>query len=457
MLGEEEKPPSRDCRYVVFLVLLCINLFNNFDTGVLPAAAVLMQRDLNLNYKKMALIGSLDYLGIVVGSFVLPFVIRKVQIRWLAMALLVVNSGMSTLIGLIDLLPLILTARTIQGFTQSFISSYLPIWINEFAPRSHATLWMGFSGSSSSLGIMIGYSCSALLSNLFDVWRPCFFVQAGLQLCIVAVLLGLREEEVNVFREKEDEPLLPVADNGYLKVLTQPVFLTITVVMCIMYFVVTAIQYWMTEFAVKVHHIPSSESNAVFAVCAITGPVLGVIAGGTVIDELGGYRGKAERLQAVKFIALFSLAGGAFGIGFLFAPNIYFIIINLWLMLFFGGGMVPICNGVCISSVQKQYQPFSSAIMQVSINMLGYFLAPIITGGIMDLFEDEVVGLSWGLRIGVSTCMLAFLISLLAVYFADQEPDTTVVNLRELRESNLRAIPNAELAGWGRSKSFNLD
>lgn len=80
------------------------------------------------------------------------------------------------------------------------------------------------------------------------------------------------------------------------------------------------------------------------------------------------------------------MGGSVFGMGFLFAPNAAMISINLWLLLFFGGGMVPICNGICISSVDIKLQAYSSGIMQVSMNILGYFLSPIITGGIMDLY-----------------------------------------------------------------------
>jgi sugar phosphate permease len=102
-------------------------------------------------------------------------------------------------------------------------------------------------------------------------------------------------------------------------VLRLPVFVTTTVILCILYFVVTAIQYWATSYAILYFHIPQEMANLAFSVCAISGPVAGVLFGGYVIDELGGYKGKEEREQAIKFIALFCLAGSSMGLGFGFA------------------------------------------------------------------------------------------------------------------------------------------
>ncbi len=52
-----------------------------------------------------------------------------------------------------------------------------------------------------------------------------------------------------------------------------------------------------------------------------------------------------------------------------------------------------------ISCVPKDCQATSSSISQIVFNLLGYFSSPMITGFIMDLFEDEKQGFIWGMRL----------------------------------------------------------
>jgi MFS family permease len=106
---------------------------------------------------------------------------------------------MSVLIGLSYRVSLIYLARFVQGFTQSLITSYAPIWINEFAPAEHATLWLGLFGGLSSIGIMVGYTICALLLSLFDEWRACFFIQAAAQVFIAVAIVFISENRFNVW------------------------------------------------------------------------------------------------------------------------------------------------------------------------------------------------------------------------------------------------------------------
>lgn len=54
--------------------------------------------------------------------------------------------------------------------------------------------------------------------------------------------------------------------------------------LCCIYFLVTAVQYWATAFAIKVMDINPKVANLIFSVCAISGPVLGIVLGGSIVD-----------------------------------------------------------------------------------------------------------------------------------------------------------------------------
>jgi hypothetical protein len=62
---------------------------------------------------------------------------------------------------------------------------------------------------------------------------------------------------------------------------------------------------------------------------------------------------------------------------------------SIWLLVFVGGALLPVGMGVCLSVHLPEHQPLSSSIVQFLNNVLGYFLCPIVSGIIMDSFQDE--------------------------------------------------------------------
>ena len=87
----------------------------------------------------------------------------------------------------------------------------------------------------------------------------------------------------------------------------------------------------------------------------------------------------------------------AFPLGFLF--SIIYVITLLWFFLFFGAAIIPVGTGIMISSVRKDCQATSSSLSQLIFNFFGYFFSPILTGYIMDKFQDKKVGFIWGMRV----------------------------------------------------------
>jgi MFS family permease len=77
---------------------------------------------------------------------------------------------------------------------------------------------------------------------------------------------------------------------------------------------------------------------------------------------------------------LFASIAAIFGIllGFIYDPVQY--VICLWMLLFFGSSLVPTATGIVVSSVPKHQQNASSSLGQVVYNILGFFLAPNLSG-----------------------------------------------------------------------------
>ena len=65
----KDEPKRNNCRiYMLFFVVLFLNLLINFDHGVMPAAAIRMQEDLDLNNMQFGWLGSIVFIGLTLGK-----------------------------------------------------------------------------------------------------------------------------------------------------------------------------------------------------------------------------------------------------------------------------------------------------------------------------------------------------------------------------------------------------
>lgn len=165
-----------------------------------------------------------------------------------------------------------------------------------------------------------------------------------------------------------------------------------------MYFIVTGIQFWITSYLIDYLGNDPVQVIFVFSIISVTAPMSGVLIGSTFADKYGGYKGK-NAMKALKLCSAFGLVTFifAFPIGFLY--SLIYISVLLWAFLFFGAAIVPVGTGIMVSSVSKDAQATSSSISQLIFNFFGYFLSPILTGIIMDAFENKKDGYKWGMRV----------------------------------------------------------
>lgn len=113
-----------------------------------------------------------------------------------------------------------------------------------------------------------------------------------------------------------------------------------------------------------------------FAVVCITAPVLGVLVGGYLIQKLGGYTDN-RALDACFYISILAALSG------IFLPLIDFIplfVLLIWLLLFFGGSIVPGLTGILISSVPNKTKEVANSITHLCYNLLGYLPSPVLYG-----------------------------------------------------------------------------
>lgn len=217
------------------------------------------------------------------------------------------------------------------------------------------------------------------------------------------------------------------------QIVSTPLFSLTVLCLCALFFVVTGVQFWGTEFLIRVMEGGQKQVMIMFMLTSATGPIFGVLLGGYLTDKMGGYKGSSkQRLVALKTVlacagfanAAAVLACAAVGAG------MYVSILGLWLLLFFGGACLPALTGIFIDAVRPESRALASSLSQIAFNILGYFCAPFISGAAMQFFASSgqcedyrdqpgkcPYALLWGFRVVLSFSGLALLLIMSIVIY----------------------------------------
>ena len=438
-------PPKK--RNFIFNIFLLSDLFLNYDTGVIPASLIQITKEIDLDYSEQALIGSLVYLGLSFASIFVGFIFSKFSPSKVCSVILLLNCISCFIFSMSINKSILFTMRFLMGVTEAFIVIYGPVWVNNFSPPEHSATWMGILHSCSIFGVFLGYLAASLILNFFKgllSWRFAIQIQGFVEIFLSLFFWVEKDEyinvdirkkkplneiefdgnEINVHKNSEGSPSFISPSNicrvgsrkhdpridtielgnigrYYLQaktVLTNKLYVLITLSLTCIYFIVTGIQFWITKYLIEILNVEPIVVNVIFAIISITAPLSGVLFGGTLSDKYGGYKGKYET-KALQMCTAFGILAFFFGLPMGFMFQITYLSILLWTFLFFGAAIIPIGTGVMISCVPKDCQATSSSISQLVFNLLGYFSSPMVTGFIMDRFEDEKEGFIWGMRL----------------------------------------------------------
>ena len=490
----EEDIPSFH-RICIFIFFLLSNLFLNYDTGVIPASLIEITKEINLDYSEQALIGSLVYLGLSCSSLFVSVIFSNYSPSKVCSSVLLLNCLSCFTFSLTSNKIILFVTRFLMGATEAFIVIYGPVWVNNYSPLEYSTTWMGILHSCTVLGVVTGYISASIIINFFSpslTWRFSIQIQGFAEILFALFFWFENDEYINVdvrktisindieldnrnftyfnnsnvnnniysvtvphasnasfpansrVRNRKFNPRIDSIETSNLGryllqakiVLTTPLYISITLGLCSIYFIVTGIQFWMTKYLIEILGGEPILVNTLFSIISVTAPLSGVILGGTFSDKYGGYKGE-NAIKAIKICIAFGLISFvfAFPMGFLF--QIIYLCILLWTFLFFGAAIIPIGTGIMISSVQKDCQATSSSISQLIFNLLGYFFSPMLTGYIMDIFVDKRQGFIWGMRVVFWWVIFSLIFFILSYISAIHKYENQKNNPEDSEESSM--------------------
>ena len=189
-----------------------------------------------------------------------------------------------------------------------------------------------------------------------------------------------------------------------------------------LFFVVTGIQVWVTSYIVVVIGKKQADVTPAFGVTSITAPILGVFAGGTFIDKIGGYKGESAMALTLKWCCIFACcaAGAAITCGWVpktiadqgvrcvtnesspfFVPpdpdkanaGFWTCIGLIAVTLVFGGAIIPAATGCLVAAVPLDLRQISSAMSMFCFQQLGYAMSPLVSAliGSMASYDRDAV------------------------------------------------------------------
>lgn len=141
------------------------------------------------------------------------------------------------------------------------------------------------------------------------------------------------------------------------KLIQSKMYLVGTLTMSVILFVSTGVQFWLTDYFINVLHFDREKVHIAYAIVSITGPTSGCAYGGYITNKRGGY----DNPTTVYSVFIFATIGIGIAVGFPFVSDFYIAAIMLWMVLFFGGAMMPGLTGIMMVSVPPYLRAFGNS------------------------------------------------------------------------------------------------
>jgi MFS family permease len=158
-----------------------MNFIRVFDNGIIPATTTTLKEQSGLSSLEVGSLGSLVYVGEVIGSMIAIPVYQKVPVKFVLLACIVCQSVMLlTFAFSSNNFRAMATARFFTGLFQVFISIFGPIWCDTHAPADRKTTWITYFIVATPAGMVAGYLLTALVQSFGGHWAYCFILQVVL-------------------------------------------------------------------------------------------------------------------------------------------------------------------------------------------------------------------------------------------------------------------------------------
>ena len=399
---ENEITLPRYKRWIIFFYLISLSLFESLDQGIIPTSVRNIKIDLKINDIQYGAFNSLFFFGKILGSFSFIFLLNKLNRKLILIISLIIYGISLFIFRFFSHIQTLYISRTIIGFFDVFFIVYPPVWSDQYGIKNKKTLMMVLVQIFKPSGVMIGF----ILGTIFN-WKKAI----DIQIIILSIYLffsfffdknyfsnklfsknKINEDEISKFSlissSSKNEKKIKKNNNQniIINLISNPTFMIYVLARASLVFPLTIIQTWIIDYLENALKITDKKIRLISTgIITSTGPTLGILMGGFLLQKVGGYENKKASLISVILFSL-SLIGCIF---FPFCNNIITLSISLWIGFFFGSSLFPILIGIILSCNKNEFKASANSMTTFISNVIGHMPAPYIYGVINNKYGKD--------------------------------------------------------------------
>ena len=402
-LKENLFPINRKIRYYIyFMELLC--LFN-YDQGALSASTKEIKTYFKMSDRELGSFGGISFLGTTLGGVFSLSIINRINRKYIILFFLFISIFSLYFPTVISSKLFFMFCRILTGFSQSFMSIYLPVWVDQFGIYKKKSIMISIISIPSAFGYLFGN-----ILAVYTSWRSTFRINTLMCTCLffgfflnknlyfsksimpikkssnninkrnIDTISLFEDVTINHSQNFDNQSIIRIALNCFKSKL----FRYITVAIISIFFILSGLQFWVNDFFENALYLKNKKNRLIyFIIIIVFTALLAPITGGLIMQKLGGYDSK-KVIYLPFYCCIVSLICCNL---MLLSNNKYYILILLEIYLFSGCMIIPCLNGILITSLSKEYAGSVSAISNLLYNICGRLIGPYFYGVARSFFD----------------------------------------------------------------------
>ena len=151
------------------------------------------------------------------------------------------------------------------------------------------------------------------------------------------------------------------------------------------FFGMRVIQFYADKYMEIVLNVDKNVKFIYFIVLCITGPILGILIVGFIMQKIGGYGSR----NGMIFIIVLNVIASVVAMIFPATLNTFISLASAWIYLFCLAAVSPLQGGVIIASLPKELKGNGYSINMFFLNGLGSFPSSYVFALICDYIRDN--------------------------------------------------------------------
>ncbi len=377
-------PPAGSQAWYALGVLIAVALFNYIDRQSLAILQIPIKRELGLSDTQLGALTGLSF-ALLYSTLALPIARLADRSRrvWLIAAALCVWSLMTGATGwAVGMLTLTACRMGVALGEAGCVPATHSLISDLFPPQRRATAIATWT-LSFPIGTMLGFAAGGWLSTAFG-WRQAFMILGAAGLCLVPLLLTVREPRrgaTDTHAPSEVAPSAPSLRAAVSKLWSLRAFRHATLAGALLDFTLYATLNWNAPFYNRTFGLSAQQLGPQLALLSGIGGGLGVYFGGLITDRLA----RRDRRWYMWVPALAALGAVPFICAQYFASSWQrSLLLGYMPAILLSSFLAPLV-ATAQSLVPATLRAFTSAVLVLAVNIVGLGLGPLVTGALSDL------------------------------------------------------------------------